>query len=366
MSERILTPVQEIETTGARALATWKQDDVRYLAVAQLARDVPGEPAYMNGGDSDIEAPLLRMEGERFVPCGALPLSGGEDVEYFEIGARRFLATAGIRQGRGPYDLNTQATLYEWRHGAWEARQRFAAFAAKQWRAFAIGKRHFLALAQGVTVDGVEATHPRTSRIFEWSGERFELFQTIEGMWGYDWNPFQHGSLYLLAYSDHVSGSAVLRWNGEQFVALQRFEEKGGRTFRFFEADGELWMVHVNLLAHTTLYRFDGERFVETQQLGEAGGRELCLIESTGGLYLVRLCFITGTPQAPVVERESQVFQWTGNAFVLVETFETSGATSAISFTEGSARYLAVTNSLSAELRFGVASTLYRFNASRG
>lgn len=363
MSERILTPLQALETTGARALTTWTRDGVRYLAVAQLARDVPGEPAYMNGGDSDIEAPILRMDGERFIPCGALPLSGGEDVEYFEIGARRFLATAGIRKGHGPYDLNTQATLYEWRHDAWEAQQQFAVFAAKQWRAFAIGDRHFLALAQGVTVDGAQATHPRNSRIFEWSGERFELFQTIEGLWGYDWTHYQHGGVHFLAYADHVSGSSVLRWNGEQFVTVQRFEEKGGRTFRFFEADGELWLVHVNLLAHTTLYRFDGARFVETQQLGEAGGRELCLIEGADGRYLVRVCFITGTPQAPVVERESQVFRWAGNGFKLAETFETSGATSAISFMEGSTRYLAVTNSLSAELRFAVASTLYRFDA---
>ncbi|QBR03662.1 hypothetical protein [Paraburkholderia pallida] len=363
MRERILTPIQELETTGARALATWKLDDVRYLAVAQLARDVPGEPAYMNGGDSDIEAPIFRMEDERFVQCGALPLRGGEDVEYFEIGSRQFLATAGIRTGRGPYDLNTQAAIYEWRDGAWEAMQYFAAFAAKQWRAFAVGERQFLALAQGVTVDGVDATHPRTSRIFEWVGERFELFQTIEGLWGYDWNYFQHGGMHLLAYSDHVSGSSVLRWNGEQFVTLQRFEEKGGRTFRFFEADGKFWMVHANLLAHTTLYQFDGERFVEAQQLSKAGGRELCLIEGGRELYLVRVCFITGTPQAPVVERESQVFQWVGNGFALIDTFETSGATSAISFTEGGTRYLAVTNSLSAEQRFGVASTLYRLDA---
>ncbi|PVX85889.1 hypothetical protein [Paraburkholderia unamae] len=363
MSVRILTPIQELETTGARASATWKIDDIRYLAVAQLARDLPGEPPYMNGGDSDIEAPLFRMEGERFVECGALPLKGGEDIEYFEIGSRRFLATAGIRRGRGPYELNTQAALYEWRDGAWEAMQYFAVFAAKQWRAFTIGERHFLALAQGVTVDGVDATHPRTSRIFEWTGERFELFQTVEGLWGYDWNHFQHGDMHLLAYSDHVSGSSVLRWNGDQFVMLQLFEEKGGRTFRFFEADGKLWMLHVNLLAHTTLYKFDGDRFVETQLLGKAGGRELCLIESGSELYLVRVCFITGTPQAPIVERESQVFQWAGDAFVLIETFETSAATSATSFVEGGTRYLAVTNSLSAEQRFGVASTLYRFNA---
>lgn len=362
MGERLLNPIQTLGTTGARALATWRMDDVRWLAVAQLARDVPGEPAHMNGGDSDIEAPLFRMENARFVQGGALPLAGGEDVEHFEIGGRRFLATAGIRTGRGPYDLNTQATLYAWRDGAWAAHQRFDVFAAKQWRAFAIGERHFLALAQGVTVEGVNAVHPRTSRIFEWNGERFDTFQTVDGLWGYDWNHAHHGDTHFLAYADHVSGSSVLRWDGTRFVTFQRFEEKGGRTFRFFEAEGAFWMVHVNLLGATTLYRLEGERFIEAQQLGGAGGRELCLVESARGRYLVRVCFITGTPQAPVVERESQVFRWTGSGFTLVETFETSGATSALSFTEGGLRYLAVSNSLSADQRFGVASTLYRFD----
>ncbi|CAD6520194.1 hypothetical protein LMG27952_01266 [Paraburkholderia hiiakae] len=362
MSDRLLTPVQTLKTTGARALATWRMDEVRWLAAAQLARDVPGESAHMNGGDSDIEAPLFRMEGGRFLQDGALPLAGGEDVEYFEIGGRRFLAAAGIRTGRGPYDLNTQATLYEWRDGAWAPHQRFDVFAAKQWRAFSIGERHFLALAQGVTVEGVNAVHPRTSRIFEWNGECFEAFQAIDGMWGYDWNYACRGDAHFLAYADHVSGSSVLRWDGARFVTFQRFEEKGGRTFRFFEAQGAFWMVHVNLLGATTLYRLDGERFVEVQHLGGAGGRELCLVEGAHGRYLVRVCFITGTPQAPIVESESQVFRWMGSGFALAETFETSGATSALSFMEGDTRYLAVTNSLSADQRFGVASTLYRFD----
>jgi hypothetical protein len=362
MNGRILTPLQPLPTTGARALATWQGGGTRYLAVAQLARDIPGAPAHMNGGDSDIEAPLFRMEAGRFVECGALPLAGGEDVEYFRIGTRQFLATAGIRTGRGPYDYNTQAVVYEWHDGSWAALQQFAVFAAKQWRAFAIGARHFLALAQGVTVEGIEAVHPRQSCIYEWDGERFVLFQTVEGRWGYDWNFMSHAGAHYLAYADHVDGSVLLRWDGERFAAQQTFDEKGGRTFRFFEDGGALWMVHANLLAHTTLYRFDGADFVEVQRLGGAGGRELCVIEGEHGRYLVRVCFITGTPQAPVVERESQVFRWMGGAFERIETFSTSGATSAETFVEEGTRYLAVTNSLSADLRFGVDSMLYRFD----
>ena len=77
-------------------------------------------------------------------------------------------------------------------------------------------------------------------------------------------------------------------------------------------------MLHAQSAQHTTLYRFDGAQFVAVQVLGEAGGRELCLIDGEQGLYLVRVCFITGTPKAPVVVPQSQIFKWREDRFELV------------------------------------------------
>lgn len=358
----LLTTLQQLPTSGARAVEVFTTDEGTFLAVPQLARDVPGEPPHMNGGDSDIEAPIFRWQEGRFIEHEALPLPGGEDFEYFEIDGRRFLAAAGIRTGKGPYDLDTDAVVYERIDGAWVPLQRFPVFAAKQWVAFSFDSRHFLALAQGVVIDGVVPKHARESCLFEWNGERFVPFQTLDGQWGYNFAFVSFGGEHYLAYADHVSGSSVFRWNGGKFVAWQTFDENGGRAFRFFEAEGALWMLHANLLKHTTLYRFDGAQFVDEQVLGGPGGRELCLIDGQAGRYLVRVCFITGTPKAPVVVPRSEIFRWREGRFELAGDFATSAATDATSFVDGGQRYLVVSNSLSEAIRYRTDSTLYRFN----
>ncbi|WP_028220402.1 hypothetical protein [Paraburkholderia oxyphila] len=362
MSLDFLIPVQSLATSGARAAAVFEIDGTTCLGIPQLAVDIAGQPPHMNGGDSDIGARLYRRDGGRFVEAGTLPLTGGEDLEYFEIGARRFLAAAGVRSGKGPYDLNTDALVYEWGDGAWRPFQRIPAFAAKQFRAFDIGSRHFLGLAQGVKIDGAIARHPRQSCVLEWNGSRFDVFQTFDGQWGYDWISVQFGGVHYLAYADHLDGATIFRWNGERFEAFQTLPGHGARTFRFFEDGGDLWMVYVNILDHTTLYRLDGGAFAPVQLLGGAGGRELCLIDGTDGCrYLVHVCFITGTPHDPVVVQHSQMFAWRGDAFELLGEFPTSGATSASTFVADGTRYLVVSNALSEDLRFRVDSTVYRF-----
>lgn len=361
-ASRLLAPVQTLATSGARAVETFTIDGTLHLAIPQLALDIPGQPAAMNGGDSDTDALIYRWEAGRFVEAATLPLPGGEDVEFFTLGTRHFLATCGVRSGRGPYSLDTEAVLYEHDGTQWQPFQRFAVFAAKQWRFFTLGARHFLALAQGVTVEGVVPRHPRESYLFEWDGERFVPFQRFDGRWGYNWAFARFGAQHLLAYADHVDGSLIYRWTGERFEPLQRFDQTGGRAFCFFEDAGTLWMVYANLTGTTCLYRFDGTQFEPVQTLGEAGGRELKLIDGAHGRYLVRVCFITGTPYDPHTSLTSQIYRWNGNGFDLADTFPTTGGTDAATFVADGQRYLLVSNSLSAEVRFRADTVLYRFD----
>src|SRR5580698_8200717 len=109
--------VQRLNTSGARAVEAFVDAGIHYLAVAQLARDVPGRPALMNGGDSNVDALVYRWEAGAFVEHQRLPVAGGEDIEFFRIADRAFLATASLRTGSGPYELNAQSTIYEWMHG---------------------------------------------------------------------------------------------------------------------------------------------------------------------------------------------------------------------------------------------------------
>ena len=50
----ILTEHQRLATSGARGVTYYTIGSVSYLAIPQLARDIPGTPPHMNGGDSDV------------------------------------------------------------------------------------------------------------------------------------------------------------------------------------------------------------------------------------------------------------------------------------------------------------------------
>jgi hypothetical protein len=350
MIKSILMPVQRLATSGARAVEVFNTDGRLFAAIPQLARDIPGQAPAMSAGDSDVDTLIYTWEAGRLVEHDVLAVPGGEDAEYFEIGDRRFLATVGVRSGSGPYQ--------------WTPFQRFPTFAGKQWHFFSIGSRHFLALAQGVTVEGVTPNNPRESCIFEWDGKQFGLLQTLDGRWGYNWAFITFGGQHYLAYADHVSGSSIYRWQGEGFDVVQRFDEPGGRAFSFFIEQDTLWMVHANLMGETRLFQFDEARiqFDPVQSLGAAGGRELCLVDGAHGRYLVRVCFITGTPHAPHTQQQSQIFLWRQGRFELVDEFPTSGGTDAAAFMAEGQRYLLVSNALAEDVRFRVDSVLYRFD----
>ncbi len=163
-----LSELQRIPTSGARAGEPLTVDGVELLAVPQLALDIAGEPAAMNGGDSNTDL-LLRLVDRRYEPWFALPAPGGEDAEFFTIGDRAFLAVASIRSGSGPYEFATDSQILAWEGSSFVTAQRISSFAAKQWKHWSIGERHFLGLGQGVLLPGPEDQN-RPSVVYEWNG----------------------------------------------------------------------------------------------------------------------------------------------------------------------------------------------------
>jgi len=358
----ILTEHQRLSTTGARAVLPYVISGARYLIVPQLSKDVENTPAHMNGGDSDTGAPIFKWSAGRFVEHDSLPLSGGEDIDYFQLGADQFLITAGVRSGHGPYDYNIDQTLFKWSGSRWEPYQAFPGFAAKQWHFFKIGDRAFLCLAQGVTLGHIEAKNPRTSRIFEWSGTRFVDFQSLDGQWGYNWESFQIDGRTFLGYADHVSDSLLFKWDGSAFVPFQSFAPKAGRCFRFFTVDDKHYLAFANIQGDSTLYRWDGEKFQSHQRLSGPSGRELRVVKTDKQLYLVQINFIEGEPSAPKTDLKSRIYRWEKDQFSLVEEFATAGATDAAAFRADGRLYLAVSNSLTPEVRFRTDTIIYSFN----
>jgi hypothetical protein len=358
----ILIEHQRLPTSGARAVLPYVISGAQYLIIPQLSRDVEGTAAHMNGGDSDTGAPIFRWSDGRFVEHDMLPLSGGEDIEYFQLGADQFIITAGIRSGHGPYSYNTDQTLYKWGGTRWEPYQTFLGFASKQWHFLRIGSRAFLCLAQGVTLGHVEAKNPRTSRIFEWDGTRFADFQSLDGQWGYNWESFEIDGHTFLGYADHVGDSLIFKWDGSAFAPFQSFTPKAGRCFRFFTIDGKHYVAFANIQGDSTLYRWDGEKFQSHQKLSGPGGREFCIVRTEKQFYLVQVNFIEGEPSAPKTSLKSRIYRWETDQLTLIEEFATAGGTDAAVFRADETLFLAVSNSLTPEVRFRTDTIIYRFN----
>jgi EPTP domain len=353
-----LKEMLRLPTSGARAVERFVIDGESYLAIPQLAYDIPQTEANMNGGNSDTTVPLYRRAANSYVEHQRLPSPGGEDAEFFLLGNRKFLAIASIRSGQGPYQLAVDSVIYEWRGGRFEEFQRIPTVAARQWRHFTIGDRHFLAIAQGIVMDRLNNV---ASQIYEWNGMRFEPFQEIPSQWAYNWHFFAVGQQLFLAHADHLQPSVLYRWNGSRFEPFQSLVGTQGRAFTTFEVDGTTYMVCARLQSDSPVFRWNGAVFEEYQQLAGSGAREFALIQDGRHLYVLRVNFILGTPASPLTALDSQIYGWQDGTLHVLHRFPTLGGTDLCTWRENEEWYVAVSNSLSADLHFRTDTLIYRF-----
>ena len=354
--------IQSLATSGARAVETFEHEGARYLVVPQLAVDIEGQPPSMTLGNSDVDALVFKWSGGQFHLHQKLDVPGGEDAEFFRIGGRAFLATATLRTGSGPYDLNAHSTIFELRDGQFVAFQSVPTFGAKQWKFFSIGERHFLALAQGVVMEGKEPRHPSASVILEWTGERFEEFQRVRSAWGYNWLFFETAGERFLAYADHIEGSYIMRWNHKEFEQFQTLDEKTGRAFCFFERQGHAWLAFACLHDDTVLYAWNGSKFTKRQSISGQGGRELRWLADEERLLLVN--FLHGSREKPIPSLMSAFYRFEGDRLVIDHEFPTLGGTDATAFEEAGKKYLVLAHSLSADVRFRTDSKVYQLDGA--
>lgn len=355
-----LTEVQRLPTSGARAVEAFEIDGVRYLAVPQLAYDMPETPEGINGGTSNTDVLLFRLEGKRFVFDAFIPGPGGEDVEHFEVDGRHFLAVASLRVGRGPYNYNVASPIYRWEDGRFTPFQSVLTHAAKQWRHFSAGGINFLALAQGMADES-----DSDSKIFAWDGLRFEPFQDIRSRAGYNVYAFELSGTTYLAHADHADPSVLYRFDGRRFVEHQELLRRGGRAFALMSDGGGSYLAAACILGDSQFLRWDGKHFVDHQVLTGAGGREFAAIATPDGSYLVRVNFITGTPAAPNPALRSQIYRLEYGHLSLIDEFDTTGATDVTELTFPSAertRLIAVSQGLSADAHFRSDTLVLRFD----
>jgi hypothetical protein len=359
-----LTELQRIPTSGARAVEAFSVDGLELLAIPQLALDVPGQAPGMNAGDSDTDLLLMRREDGRYQPFSSLPAPGGEDAEFFTIGERAFLAVASIRSGAGPYEYTTASRIFEWYDGAFVEFQAIPTYAAKQWKYWRIGDRHFLGLAQGVALPHLEGPN-RDSVIYEWDGSAFVEFQVIRSRWAYNWHPFRVDETFFVAHADHLGPSTLYRWDGARFVAHQDLLDRAGRAFASFDRDGGHYLLVAGLEQPPVLMRWQGETFEALQELPGLGARELRVVDHEGRLLVIRVNFILGTPADPQPVLTSQVYEWRDGALQVAAEFPTCGGTDVEVIAASGDTQFVVSNSLSPSIQFASSTVLYALTATK-
>ncbi len=98
---------------------------------------------------------------------------------------------------------------------------------------FSFDGRHFLGIAQGVTVPQAAPRCPHEVDDLRWTAAPSSRFRSSTGAEGYNWH-YSEIERRFLAYADHTSPSLVYRWDGTRFAAFQGFSEQGGRAFSSF------------------------------------------------------------------------------------------------------------------------------------
>lgn len=358
---QLLNPIQYFNTTGARELTPFTLNDEHYLAVAQLAADIPNTSANMNGGDADVDVVILKKINEKYVEHQRIPGHGNEGATFFTMGKDSFLAIASIQSGpHAPFNQHTYSMLYRWDGHYFYPIQQFYTYAAKQWYYFTLGERHFLAVANGViTPNARKPEQKNNSMIYEWNGKQFTPFQTIPSSWGSSFKFFTIESTPYLAFADNIKQSSLYRWDGKQFIVHQQFKGDGGRAFEFFSIESKYYLAYANIKSNSVIYQWDGKKFTQYQVLDGAGGRNFASFSLDSEHYLFRVNFITGGREKPNTALQSPLYKWQNGQFVIVQNIPTFGGVSAHVFTIDGLLYLTLANSLSKDIRFKVKSVLY-------
>ncbi len=359
-----LEPYYSLPTSGARCVMPFVINEQQYLALPQLAEDLPNSQANISGGRSDTHSNIYIWNGAGFELFQNLPVHGGEHIDFAIINNTPMLAVANIRQGTNPdFNMNVDSQIFAWDGYKFNLAQAIPSNAAKSTCFFQIDKKWFLGLSEGVSGSAASSNNPDNSHLYEWDGQKFSLYQSLPGLWGYDLSFFSMGTSHYLALADNITGSVIYIWRNNKFEKLQEFDRKGGgRDFCHFSINGEYYLALANLLGSSHLYHWDGNEFKKHQIFERSGARHFHFKSILGKCYLFQTNFITGTRDAPISKQNSEVHYWDKDKFVSVTTYLTFGGTSSNTLMLNDEYYLAVSNSLSEDIRFRVDSVIYKIN----
>lgn len=251
-------PFQAILTHGANGWKHFEMNGEHYLIVANHAT---GSGGYVVNVQTD--SVLYKWNGNQFVAVQNLPTTAARDWEYLEVGQEKFLAVANEYDGIS-YDTSTQifSEIFKWDGSQFNSFQKIHSEGARDWKAFALGDRHFLALANlwGSTHSPVTA---EKAAVYEYVNGRFEVAQTFDSA-VLSWDHIQReGRDYLLAAAD-ARGTQMYLWNGTQWQLHQAITTDLAYDGLFFPIGDQDYYVSVSVYyangsyhANSKVYKFE-------------------------------------------------------------------------------------------------------------
>ena len=204
---------QTVPTSGAFDLEAFHVNGKAYLAVANNKNET---------SNYHVASVIHQWNGTRFVPFQTIPTHGATAIKFFDIDNTQFLAI-----------VNAKATvnsliIRKWNGAEFVAFQTLNTSTAYDVEHFAIDGRDYLAVANHRRSN--RPGYSTNSHIYEWSGSKFEEYQTIHVIGSKDVHAFSAGNRHFLIFANHShtnkssrSRSMIYEWksSSKQFVSSQ-------------------------------------------------------------------------------------------------------------------------------------------------
>ena len=194
---------QQIPTYMGLDIESFRIDNETYLAIANTESKAEG---------FSVKSPVLKWSREqaRFMPFQLLTTSAATGVTHFAIGDTDFLAVAN-RYGRTGH--RERSPIFRWRPGkGFELFQTVQTKGAYDWEFFTIGSSHFLALANHWDEEAPNRKHPIDidSVVYIYNGTTYGFvhYQSLATVGAEQWRHFAIGASHYLALAQCVDSGA--------------------------------------------------------------------------------------------------------------------------------------------------------------
>ena len=246
-----------------------------------------------------------------------LPTSGAVDVEQFTINGNQFLAFANSRND--PYGFNTKSFIYKMNNLSekFSLYQTINTMGAEDMEYFTIADKYYLAVANFKS----RSTRRLKSVIYRWNGQEFVVFQNVATRGAKKFIFFNIGIEPFLSVVNVYHGyvdSVIYRWRNNSFDEFQKLLKNGnfGASAAFVIKNETFIAVAAD--SHFYVFKWSGEKFLEVQSKNTYGARDVKSFKMNGQIFLAIANFDDGS--------KTNIFKWNGNDFVSFQSVRTYGA----------------------------------------